>query len=148
MQDCKFYYETTYDISTNSGTVDDKNVYTIAQRTVIVPSGPNRDIDVYATSFDLIYEEKNEAPDIGIYNPTTGTVNSIEAYTWASGSVQNNASITFTNQWTEDYKGKTRCSYIATLGESISAVVGVAGAVPSGSGNIILHATFDSRLGR
>lgn len=143
---CQQYYQSSYPLGVEAGALTTENAIGFTQRTTVIPTLADTTVEVEASFFQLDYVEKCISPDIIIFNPTTGATNSLEAYVYSGAALQDTQSVTVSGEWVEALKGKTRASFVATIGATIVVYTGPPGV--SGSGNILLHATIDSRLGK
>jgi len=144
----RFYVESTYDDGVLVGTVTDNNLVFVPQKALSVPAGGDTDVAGVSQGFQLSYERKCIDPTITVYNPTTGTSNSVEGYLYSDGGVVDSATLSpFSSAWVASFQGEDRTSFVANTPAAFATAT-VTGLGHEASANINLQALIDSQLGQ
>jgi hypothetical protein len=141
---CQRFYEKSYSQGVVAGTVSDPNSIVKAQSAWLQAGVAYR---MVATSFSLDYqtEKRTATPSVHLYNPVTGTIDSVRGYVFGAGSAAAGQGNLGAALWVANANTKTAYYLIQTYDQTITE--GSFAGAGWAEGNIRFHYVADARLG-
>ena len=139
LADCQYYWEQSYYNGVISGTVTENGKMIFPQHSFYTGANTN----AYSSPFSLLYKEnKVSAPIYTIYNPKTGTADSVVS---SLGGTANDQNHTFSSFY--GLIGTIGTDIVNFKQETTTATVSLAGQQASDPSAVFFHYTLDSRIG-
>ncbi len=145
LEACQYYYERSYNLGTANGATTSAGQL-IRPQVAFDTSGADTAYACRAAAFDIEYNTiKRAAPTLTIYNPSSGSSNSVVA-TLANGSSSAAATnnVSFGTNWTASGAGTKAAGFVRATASNLTTLASSSAGI---EGNIRFHFVANARIG-